>query len=367
MRTQAGRSTTVTGWVFAVSWLVASHASSVEAQAIAEQKQEVAVMVPPRVEAGIARPMAERAVGVVARALKSDQFSVIEPEQAVAFAESVQAEAGGNQAPEDSDLSQCTTADCAIWYRAVLNAAVGVQMTLFTKVGPASRSNMLDSITLVIVQRGNAQYSGSATVKDGDIEAAALEAYRSAREKQIKGVGPWLTVRGEPQGAQILVDGQTWGPMPHKDSVTPGMHAVIVRKKGYEDFNQSVNVGDHSDSDAVLEVKLKPALEGDAQVGMTPKKGEAKATKPSVWNYVLGGAAIAVGGAYAVGGVLSITRRGEKCGDGSTCEAGAGAGLRIGGGALVVLGGGLLCGLAPIRARIAVDRTAAAVVVERQF
>jgi len=367
MRTQAGRGTAVTGLVFALSLVVASRASFATAQTSDGPNKEVAVMVPPRTEAGIASSMGERAVGVVSRALKSDHFSVIEPAQAVAIAESVQAESGGQQAPEDNDLNQCTTADCAIWYRAVLNAAIAVQMTLFTKVGPAARSNMLDSVTLVIVQRANVQFSGSATVKDGDIETAVLEAYRSAREKQIKGVGPWLTVRGEPQGAQILVDGHVWGPMPHKDAVEPGMHTVIVRKNGYEESNQSVSVGDHSDSEAVVEVKLRLASTPNTQVAAEPKKGEAKATRRSVWNYVIGGAAIGLGGAYASGGGLSLARDGDSCGDGYACEASPGATVRLVGGLVGVAAGVAVCIWAPLRVNVAIEKKSAALVVGQQF
>ncbi len=357
----------MTKLMLALVLLVAWRESFAEAQAGDGQTADVAVMVPPRTEAGIPTAMGDRAVGVVSRALKSDHFSVIEPSQAVAIAESVQAEAGGRQAPEDSDLNQCTTTDCAIWYRAVLNAAIAVQMTLFTKVGPAARSNMLDSVTLVIVQRANVQFSGSATVTDGDIEAAALDAYRRAREKQIKGVGPWLTVRGEPEGAQILVDGSVWGPLPHKNAVEPGLHAVIVRKNGYEESNQSVHVGDHSDSEAVVEVKLKPASTTNLQVASTamPKEGHAK--RRSVWNYVIGGAAIGIGGVYAAGGAASIARDGQACGDQYACQSSPGAVVRLVGGLVGVAAGVAVCIWAPLRVNVAVEKTSASLLVGQRF
>lgn len=368
MRMLAGRNATVVkSWMFTLTLVAALITPRARAETSDGPNQDVAVMVPPRTEAGIPAAMAERAVGVVSRALKSDRFSVIEPQQAVAIAESLQAESG-RPAPEDNDLNQCTTADCAIWYRALLNAAVAVQMTLFTKVGPSARSNLLDSVTLVIVQRANVQFSGSAQVKDGDLEAAMLAAYRAAREKQIKGVGPWLTVRGEPVGAQVLVDGMVWGPLPHKDAVQPGIHTVVVRKNGFEESNQSVTVGDHSDAEAVVEIKLKRenAAGGLAATdGEAADKGEQRGRR-SIWNYIAGGAAIAVGGVYAGGAAVSLAKDGDVSGD-YRYEASTGTKLKLAAGLVGVAAGVTLCIWAPLRVKVAAEKQGAALTFEQRF
>lgn len=361
MRTQAGRHGVALGGTLLALALQFADPTG-RAHADDGSGKEVAVMVPPRTEAGIGRGMGERAVGVVARALRADGYSVIEPAQAVAIAESVQAEAG-KERPEDSDLDQCTTADCAIWYRAVLNAALAVQMTLFTKVGPAARSNVLDTVTLVILQRANVQFSGSATVRDGDLETAVLTAYRAAREKQIKGVGPWLTVRGEPAGAQVLLDGEMWGALPHKDSVSAGIHAVLVQKTGYTKTHESVRVGEKSDAETVVEVRLEP--ESAAVLAAAGSHGQRR-PKRSPWNYIVGGAAFAVGAVYVAGAAVTLSRDGDVS-DGDRYEAGMGTKFKLLGGLIGVAAGVTLCVWAPLRMKVQVDETRAAVEIEQRF
>ncbi len=361
MRTQTGRhGVALGGWWLVVALQIA--APPARAHADDGPGKEVAVMVPPRMEAGVGRGMGERAVGVVARALRADGYSVIEPSQAVAIAESVQAESG-KEKPEESDLDQCTTSDCAIWYRAVLHAAIAVQMTLFTKVGPGARSDVLDSVTLVVVQRANVQFSGSATVRDGDLETAVLTAYRAAREKQIKGVGPWLTVRGEPSGAQVLLDGEMWGALPHKDSVPAGIHALVVQKNGYAETHETVSVGEKSDSETVVEVKLEP--ERAATVAAAGSHGR-RGPKRSPWNYIVGGAAGAVGAVYVAGAAVTLSRDGDVS-DGDRYEAGMGTKFKLVGGLVGVAAGITLCVWAPLRIRVEVDETRAAVAIQQRF
>jgi hypothetical protein len=51
-----------------------------------------------------------------------------------------------------------------------------------------------------------------------------------------------ITVESSVPGADIEVDGNFVGSTPSKVEVTPGSHAITVKKKGYQSWTRTMNV-----------------------------------------------------------------------------------------------------------------------------
>lgn len=109
-----------------------------------------------------------------------------------------------------------------------------------------------------------------------------------------------IVITGAPAGADILVDGKSWGATPRPDPIPlkPGSHTVLLQRKGYQDFRATVGVP--AGQRVTVQVQMRPGVAGPAP-GEKPKKHE-----PGIGPYILGGtgAAVAIGGAVA--GVIAL-------------------------------------------------------------
>jgi hypothetical protein len=103
----------------------------------------------------------------------------------------------------------------------------------------------------------NHRYDGAAQVRDGDVRDATTRAVLEARSYQLLGPGPWLRVSGTPDGADVLIDGNSVGKLPYRASIAPGEHRVTVSEAGYVRFSQAIDVP----ADDARKVDVKVALE----------------------------------------------------------------------------------------------------------
>jgi tetratricopeptide (TPR) repeat protein len=132
------------------------------------------------------------------------------------------------------------------------------------------------------------------TAEPGDQYQADARARRSALRERLSRTG--ITVRGGPDGAIILIDGQEWGrtPRPDRISVDPGSHQVVVRHDGYRDFTAAVVVPAGQSVEIAVNMEEAP-VDSDGGAGPSPQ-----ASGTNIWPYVLLGA----GGALTAGGLL---------------------------------------------------------------
>jgi hypothetical protein len=93
-----------------------------------------------------------------------------------------------------------------------------------------------------------------------------------------------VKVAGGVSGAEVFVDGTSWGPAPIAPKVVPpGRHQVVVKRQGYADYQKTVNVeaGKKLQLTALLEptsgvlaIRTRPpgaqVLVDDKPVGVTP-------------------------------------------------------------------------------------------------
>ena len=130
-------------------------------------------------------------------------------------------------------------------------------------------------------------------------QAEARARVASIRERILRTA---VHVSGGPEGATILVDGQDHGRTPHPDpiNVSPGQHTVVVRARGFEDFNSAVSVP----AGQAVEVQVTMQAEsggGGGGGGGTP----APAPSPDILPPLLvagGGAVVSIVG-LIIGGV----------------------------------------------------------------
>jgi hypothetical protein len=68
-----------------------------------------------------------------------------------------------------------------------------------------------------------------------------------------------IMVDSSVSGADIEVDGNFVGNTPSKVEVTPGSHAITVKKKGYQNWTRTMNV---SGTGAKVNAELDPQVAG---------------------------------------------------------------------------------------------------------
>ncbi len=137
----------------------------------------------------------------------------------------------------------------------------------------------------------------------GDDERARNARARIASLEQRVGQTS-IVLSGGVEGAQIIVDGNDRGRLPHPDPlrVQPGNHRIVVRADGYEDFVSSVAVS--AGQQAALPVEMRPGTAGSAPDTV----GGGGIWLPGVI-IAAGGAAVAIGG--AITGALALGAAGD--------------------------------------------------------
>lgn len=115
-----------------------------------------------------------------------------------------------------------------------------------------------DTATVTLQDAAGNRYEGVAELRDGDVRDATTRAMLEARSYQLLGPGPWLNIVGTPEGAEVLVDGQRVGELPHRGTIAAGHHDVVVREAGYVKHRQSFDVPDQKSRRIELKVALEP-------------------------------------------------------------------------------------------------------------
>jgi hypothetical protein len=246
---------------------------------------DVVVLVPPHAEVGIPEESVDRSLEALGRAIRGDGFDVVSAGQAAAVAEA-------DDKPAELDADHCVTIECALEFVRLFDASFAVQTSLFREGKQAS------SVTVVVVEKADAYFSGSSEIQGGDIETAVTSAYKRARAKQSEGAGPWLSVSGNPKGASVYIDGQEFGHLPiFRRRLPAGTHRVVVRSDGYTTHNDSIDIPNRIDHEEKLDVKL------------TPLTANLRRRHPVDW--VIGSALMAGGLLYAGSGIRDYMKDGD--------------------------------------------------------
>jgi hypothetical protein len=222
--------------------------------------EKTAVMVPPRVEAGIPEDLVLRAVEQLRRELErsADHFTVITHGQAVAIAEADQSNSFDRPKGEP-DAIKCVNADCAVWFRRVVNADLAVQLSILNRVDERKRL-LPSSLTIVLLEDAEARWAGSASLVDDSVEDAVRQAFDEASAKRRKGVGPWISVYGSPIGASVQLDEAPIGRIPlerFRIEDSASLHVLTVSQPGFKEYRRTLEMGGDISKEEMIQVALQ--------------------------------------------------------------------------------------------------------------
>ncbi|MBW2462845.1 MAG: PEGA domain-containing protein [Deltaproteobacteria bacterium] len=195
---------------------------------------------------------------------------------------------------EERALSQCLEVDCA----ARLARGAGLDLVIVVAVWPPEGDNA-GSVAVTLVEASGAMHEADAEIGSAGVSQAATTALVAAARRMSLGDGVELRVRSTPDGALVVVDGTDVGVTPFVGVFEAGDHRVEVRLHGEEDVRDVTLVDDA----VTMEVVLGPDG-GLAGGGAAPG-----VTKPSIWNFILGGGAIAVGVVALIAGPIQAAAR----------------------------------------------------------
>jgi hypothetical protein len=287
-----------------------------------------ALVLAPRIEPAVDEAQRTEAVGALGDALRLAGIEPLSP-------------AGVPACGDDA----CTQAQ-----RAALAAEYTVQLTVWGAEGSAERG--IGGVSVSVLDPGGHRYSDGARVDaaSAPLRAAVMSAARSAVNRMRRGPGPWLELTGPVSGAAVTVDGRAVGTMPGRFRVAGGLHHVRVSHSGFATFDATVTVPRNIDALKTLAVELQPASRSAA-------RARSSRSARSPWNYVIGGAAVALGVTLAIGPIRTSLDDGE-CGriEADECTGvvrfDALSAVQLGVAALLVAGGGTVALWGPLRVRV---------------
>ncbi|MET0340525.1 MAG: PEGA domain-containing protein [Polyangiales bacterium] len=306
---------------------------------------DVAVMVPPRIEQDARADLLEQGIEELTRLLRVQGFDVISAGQAGATAEGEQQRGGF---PGNYDPLYCVTPECANEYRRLFDAPFAVQLGL-----PGARAN---TVSVVLTEGVHAYFAGSAPIEANDVRAAVRAAFEAAREKQKDGVGPWLSVRGKPEGATVRIDGAEYGKVPLvKRRIEPGARVLEIHAAHHAVERRTLEIPHEIDHVETVDVQLRPLDRLAAHRAESRAQGGSRIYR-SPWDYALGGTLATVGVVHLIAGIYqksvegdcadrNLLGCGERYGDGGGVSR---ANMLLGFGALGIAAGATVIVLGPI-------------------
>lgn len=246
-----------------------------------------------------------------------------------------------NLPAEHRDLAICLEVDCA----AHLAAAANLDLVIVIAVWPPE-ADSLGSVGVSLVEASGEIYEADAEIDSAGVAQAATAALVAATRKRNLGGGVELEVTSTPEGALVIVDGTEAGVTPFSGIFEAGDHHVVVRLRGEEEARDVTLVDD------LVSLSIALGAVGGAEDGVTP------VTKPSFWNWVVGGAAVASGVAALIAGPIQAAARSGEVTEPMGPDGEPGQSVHFGGtavaltivSAVLLIGGGTILVLQPIPA-----------------
>ncbi len=124
-----------------------------------------------------------------------------------------------------------------------------------------------------------------------DVEGRADVVVRIERmERHLLRAGvQQLRVYSEPSGAVVIVDGEPRGTTPFAETLTPGVHQLMVRLEGHAPQERAVRIEPESSRELELTLASEPA---------EPEGGPVRRLTPLTWSLLGVGSAAVLGGVF---------------------------------------------------------------------
>ncbi len=168
---------------------------------------------------------------------------------------------------------------------------LGVEILVFGTV--AKFGNLVETdIRLIATETGEALLAESASSRSvEEIRSMVKNLARKIEKRYLGRFLEELRVTSTPAGATVYVDGNLVGETPIVHNLGKGHHKVIVRKRGYDNWEKIITVVKGSNN---IHAELKSGTTPPpAPVRKRPKSGGG-----NTFLYILGGAALVGGAAY---------------------------------------------------------------------
>jgi hypothetical protein len=343
----------------------------------AKADPRVAVIIPPAIAPGVPAVVTSRALDTLTRLLENsdDHFSVISYGQAIEMAEADQIDRFERPKGEQ-DAAQCTSEGCAVWFRRVLNADLAVQLRIANRVDEKKRLQP-SSVDVLLLEDAEARWTAEEAIQGQHVEDAVTKAFDSALAKRRRGAGPWVTVRGTPEGAQVRLDDEIIGQIPvsrarvHNAS---NLHVLTVHAKGFDEHRESLDFHGDSSHEEVVNVQLAPA--GTAAAATAANNDRAKKGWIKAIDYGVGSVLVVAGAMHIALGARNLRREddcarsvdgicSERYGDQNSVP---GSWIAVGAGVGAVLAGAAVAYWTPIwKLSTRTSQRTAMLVAERSF
>jgi hypothetical protein len=241
--------------------------------------------------------------------------------------------------------SDCVQVICAATMLTAQRIDLAVAIAVWQgEDGPQTNVTLVDAA-------GN-KYPGYALVLGDDNASAARAALLEARSLHLLGPGPWIHVRGNPPGADVIIDDKHVGVLPYRGPLAPGDHRVEIRAPGFGAKQLPVAVPFESTNITQVQLDLPsqvpaplpegtPATQSPQPIDDYGLGEPAIADAPSPWNFVIGGVLAAGGLALAtIEPIQTFAREGDCAGSCSRrYAAGTDTALQISFGVLAAAAG----------------------------
>lgn len=157
---------------------------------------------------------------------------------------------------------------------------------------------------------GDTSYEGSATFDSIDSIGAMV---RELIERQKRGPGQWIVVRGEPIGAEVRIDERPIGRLPEcRSAVEPGVNHITVRHARYAIYNRTIEIADEPGAERSVEVALTPeSVDVDQAVETPATETPLPAGGSQAWRPFVGRALIIAGLVLMVPPIIQAVQTGD--------------------------------------------------------
>lgn len=122
-----------------------------------------------------------------------------------------------------------------------------------------------------------------------------------------------VDVASQPMAAMVLIDGQPVGVTPFRATLFAGGHQVVLRKEGFADYSQPVDVRDGETAPVLASLQPSAAAESAKQTTVVIKQ----AGRP-LWRLLAGGVAIGAGAVLLGFGASALSVNGKCVGSTNT-------------------------------------------------
>jgi hypothetical protein len=248
---------------------------------------QTVVLLPMGGDASLVAARGTEAVSRVRDDLESDGFTLLANEELAAALTAAHAE-------------PCSDPTCAGPMLTALQASFAVGIALWPHDGALQ-------VSVSLVGPDGVEVSATASGPEATVTQLARSALSQARANWTSRTGTPVRVVGSPEGASITIDHDPVGSIPYEAHLSPGVHHFVVSAEGHTAERRDVTIAAGSTTSEIrFELAVGSEAHHDEHAPNTSGSG------PDI-GWILGGTAVALGGAAALAEGIVTLADSEHC------------------------------------------------------